>query len=265
MPVLTPVTRVDFEGLTPGDARALQEELSARVVEEDRLGPGSEAPTGLEAVRSVCGLDLSHAVFSSRAHAAAVVYAYPGLGEVEAAVIAANLAFPYVPGLLAFRELPALVQALSALSASPGVLIVDGHGRAHPRRMGIACHLGVALDLPALGCAKSALVGEPAGVLPDDPGASVALVDRGEVVGAVLRTRRGSRPVYVSVGHRISLPTALSLVKSLGTGLRLPLPVRGAHSWANRGRRGEIELGLNAPAPRPGAAGAPAGAPRSRR
>jgi deoxyribonuclease V len=144
--------------------------------------------------------------------------------------------FPYVPGYLSFREVPPLLAAFEGLERPPDLVLVDGHGRAHPRRFGIACHLGVLLDLPTVGCAKSRLVGahrEPG----PRRGATTRLVDGDEVIGVVLRTRPGAKPVYVSVGHRVSLSRARSLVLRLAPRYRLPEPIRAAHAEVNRLRR----------------------------
>nr|NIR58182.1 endonuclease V [Gammaproteobacteria bacterium] len=144
--------------------------------------------------------------------------------------------FPYVPGYLSFREVPPLLRAFERLGEAPDLLVVDGHGRAHPRRFGIACHLGVLLDLPTVGCAKSRLVGtyrEPG----PRRGSATRLLDGGEVIGSVLRTRDGVKPVYVSVGHRITLEEARRQLLRQSRGVRLPEPIRAAHAEVNRLRR----------------------------
>jgi deoxyribonuclease V len=141
------------------------------------------------------------------------------------------VSFPYVPGLLAFREGPIVLAALERLAERPDVLIFDAQGLAHPRRMGLATHLGILLDVPSVGCAKSRLCGketEPG----EEKGSWTPLLDRGEVIGAVVRTRSRVRPVYVSVGHRVDLETAVSLVLSCATKYRLPEPTRWAHRVA---------------------------------
>jgi deoxyribonuclease V len=139
--------------------------------------------------------------------------------------------FPYVPGLLAFRELPALLEAIAMLKRAPDVIIVDGHGYAHPRRFGITCHLGVLLDVPTIGCAKSILVGDA-----DPPenhiGASTPLIHKGDVVGSALRSKLNTKPLFVSIGHRVSLQSACALVLNCCRGYRLPEPTRLAHQVA---------------------------------
>ncbi len=194
-------------------ARRLQEALRARVVCADHL----VSPT------RIGGVDIHYDRRRRRVFAAAV--RLDPTAELQASALAsAPLRFPYVPGYLAFREAPAALEALAVLGALD-LLFVDGHGLAHPRRFGIACHLGVLLDLPTVGVAKSRLVGEHEEPGPE-PGAAVPLVDRGEVVGMVLRTRARVRPVYVSVGHRISLERAVELTLAFCRGFRLPEPTR---------------------------------------
>ena len=212
--------------LEPAAARALQRELAARVVREDHLGE----------LRLVAGLDLGFprdAAGREVGRAALVVLRAADLGLVERRVAERPVTFPYVPGLLSFRESPVALAAFETLAARPDLLIVDGHGFAHPRRFGIACHLGVLLDLPTIGCAKSILVGRA-----DEPGPRpgdwTPLVDRGETIGAALRTRAGVKPIFVSIGHRVSLETAIELVLRCGRGYRLPEPTRLAHQAASR-------------------------------
>jgi deoxyribonuclease V len=152
---------------------------------------------------------------------------------VETALVRHPTSFPYVPGLLSFREAPAILAALSGLKTPPDLLMCDGQGIAHPRRLGIASHLGVLADLPSIGVAKSILVGRHA-PLDDHPGAWQPLINRGEVIGAALRTRQGVKPVYVSVGHRLSLETAIELVLRCTSKYRLPEPTRQAHHLASQ-------------------------------
>ena len=211
-PALCPARRRSWPR-TPAEARALQEELRARVIAAG--GPASP--------QRIAGVDVHY----DRSRGLAVAAAVRLDGEAALAESALGLrpvTFPYVPGLLAFREAPAALEALAVLGALD-LLFVDGHGLAHPRRFGIACHLGVLLDLPTVGVAKSRLVGEHEEPGPE-PGAAVPLVDRGEVVGMVLRTRARVRPVYVSVGHRISLERAVELTLAFCRGFRLPEPTR---------------------------------------
>ena len=206
--------------LAPREAVVLQRELAGRVRCEDDHGPW----------RTVAGVDvgLRHGV----ARAAVVVLSYPTLQEVAHAVAEAPVTFPYVPGLLSFREAPVALAALAQLDALPDVLIFDGQGCAHPRRLGIASHVGVLLDWPTVGCAKSRLCGQHQG-LDTERGSQAPLMDGEERIGVVLRTRHAVRPVYVSVGHRVSLESAVALVLACGAGYRLPEPIRRAHHLAS--------------------------------
>ncbi|MCM4080243.1 endonuclease V [Paractinoplanes hotanensis] len=173
------------------------------------------------------GLDVTYEVGSARAVAAAVVVDVATLAVAEVATFAGESRFPYVPGLLAFREVPLLLAAVERLSAPPSLLICDGYGLAHPRRFGLACHLGVLLDLPSYGVAKTAFVGRSTDPAPAR-GASSALVDEGEVVGSVVRTRTDVKPVFVSAGHRIGLADCVDLTVRLSGRYRIPEPTRQA-------------------------------------
>ncbi|MBT8136301.1 MAG: deoxyribonuclease V [Gammaproteobacteria bacterium] len=205
-----------FAGLdvTTAQALAVQQRLHTAVVRSDRRGR----------IRLVAGLDLAFPE-KNLAQAAAVVISVPQLEVVEQHVVRTPVRFPYVPGLLSFRELPALLEVLRKVSADPDVIMCDGQGIAHPRRFGLASHLGVLLDVPCIGVAKSRLVGEHAAV-PDHRGGWVPLCDKGQRIGAVLRTRERVRPLFVSVGHRISLRRARRLVLRCAPRYRLPEPTR---------------------------------------
>ncbi|BBL79778.1 endonuclease V [Rubrobacter xylanophilus] len=218
--------------LTPVEARRLQEELAGRVEE----GP----PLEIGEVRHVAGADVSTG--RGMAYATVAVLDFPGLSVVEVRGFEAPLRFPYVPGLLAFREVPAVIGALREVETPVDALICDAQGRAHPRRMGLACHVGLFVDVPTVGCAKSRLVGdfrEPG----EEKGSVSDLLHGGEVVGRVVRTRDGVSPVFVSVGNRMDLGSAVELVLACCTRYRLPEPVRQAHNAANRLRR-EGQMGL---------------------
>ena len=210
--------------LAPRQAVAVQRELEPLV---------RETPLDLSAVRTVAGLDVS--VRGDRVRAAVVVLEAQTLSVVDQAVWEGPVAFPYVPGLLSFREMPALIPALEQLRALPDVYLLDAQGRAHPRRFGLACHLGVLLDAPALGVAKTLFVGRPAGALGEAKGASVALVHDGAVVGRALRTRERVQPVYVSVGHRMTLADAEALALRCTGRYKLPEPTRLAHALSYSG------------------------------
>jgi deoxyribonuclease V len=177
----------------------------------------------------VAGVDCSEV--RGRVRAAVCTFTFPGLEPIEDALAELPLEFPYVPGLLSFRELPAIRAAYGKLARAPDVLLVDGQGIAHPRRLGIASHLGVELDRPTIGCAKSILVGEhraPA----ERRGSRARLVHRGEVVGVALRTRAGVKPIYVSIGHRVDLAAAVRIVLACAPRYRVPEPIRRADHLA---------------------------------
>ncbi|WIM97373.1 deoxyribonuclease V [Actinoplanes oblitus] len=202
---------------TEEEARAVQDLLRAQVVAE----PGPASPA------TVAGLDVAYSADDDRLAAAVVVLDAADLTVRDTAVVRGKPAFPYVPGLFAFREVPALLDALGKLTVRPEVLICDGHGLAHPRRFGLAAHLGVLTGLPSFGVGKTRLVGEWAPV-GETRGSRSALVDGGEPVGAVLRTQTGVKPVFVSVGHRIDLDTACALTLRLAPRYRLPETTRAA-------------------------------------
>ncbi|MGI8855922.1 MAG: endonuclease V [Thermomicrobiales bacterium] len=205
----------------PREAIARQRVWAALVREEPLRRP----PETIAAVDVHLGAD--------RAIAVAALVAFPDLTPIAVVSADAPLAYPYVPGLLSWRELPAAVAALEQLPAAPDVLIADGQGLAHPRRFGLACHLGLAVDLPTLGCAKSILVGRFEGL--GETAASIApLVDKGEVIGTALRTRTNVAPVFVSIGQRITLDEAVEIVRRSAVRTKLPEPSRLAHKEAQR-------------------------------
>ena len=194
---------------------------------QERLAPAVEATPLPDDVATVAGIDVS--IRDDTAQAAVAVLRLPDLDVVDRAVHRCAVPFPYVPGLLSFRETPAVLPALEELSTTPDVLMTDSHGLAHPRRFGFACHLGVLLDWPTLGVAKSILVGTPDGDLDPEKGSRVPLVDDGETVGCVLRTRTEVNPVYVSVGHRVTLAGATALALDCSPRYKIPEPTRQAH------------------------------------
>ena len=203
------------------------------------IAEAAETADRTDDVRLVAGADTSMKWRDSRGpiHAAIAPVRWPERIVLPAATASQIPPFAYVPGYLGFREAPALVAAWEMLTEKPGMLLVDGHGRAHPRRCGIATHLGVLLDVPTVGVAKSILCGRVEGVLADVPGSTAPLVDRGEVVAMAVRTRARALPVYVGTGHRVSLETAVAWVLDLAEGRRLPLTTRLAHDAANEARR----------------------------
>jgi deoxyribonuclease V len=208
--------------LTPAEAIALQKELNQRVERIDRLS----------AIRHVAGVDVGYEDGGRVTRAAAVVLSFPELETVASVLARRPTDFPYVPGLLSFRELPAVLAALARLKTLPDVILCDGQGIAHPRRFGIASHLGVLLDIPTIGVAKTRLVGHYAEP-PNVKGAWSPLFDGAETIGAVLRTRVGVKPVYVSTGHRVSLKTAIELTLACTPRYRLPETTRQAHRMAS--------------------------------
>ena len=199
-------------------AIAVQERLRGLVERRDRLGR----------VRRIAGVDVS--VRDGRARAAVVVMG-PDLEVIESRTAERRATFPYVPGLLAFRELPAIKKAMRALDRLPDLAIVDGHGFAHPRRFGIACHVGVEFGIPSIGCGKSLFVGDHAEPAPAR-GSWTKLIHKGETIGAALRTRHDVRPIYVSTGHRVSLSTAIRWILKLAPRFRLPEPISAADALA---------------------------------
>ncbi len=207
--------------LSPTEARALQERLRGQVVT-------SGAP---ENVRLIAGTDISAGHLGTRGRAAVVLIEYPSLRPVEVATHEDEIRFPYVPGLLSFREIPLLLPAFAALTRVPDLVLVDGQGYAHPRRLGLAAHLGLLLAMPTIGVAKSRLTGTAAPV-GNERGAREPLIDRGETIGEVVRTRTGVAPLYISVGNLIGLDEAVAWVLRLTKGLRLPEPTRLAHQAA---------------------------------
>jgi deoxyribonuclease V len=206
---------------TAADAIAVQEELRRLV---DPTDPSDTAGTA-GPPQFVAGLDVSYD--GDRLAAAVVVLDWETLAEVDRSVVHGETTFPYVPGLFAFREVPALLAALERLRTTPDLLVCDGQGLAHPRRFGLACHLDVLTGIPSIGAAKTTFVGSYAEI-GQEPGATADLVDGGEVVGAAVRTQDGVKPMYVSVGHRVSLATAVARVLHLAPRYRLPETTRAA-------------------------------------
>jgi deoxyribonuclease V len=212
--------------LTPKEAIRVQQTLREQVNREDAFGP----------IHYVAGADLAFDLETNLAFAGVIVYQFPQLQEVERRTARRTLRFPYVPGLLSFREGPALLAAFEKLQIEPDVILIDGHGIAHPRRFGIACHLGLLLDKPAIGCAKSILVGD-AGEPAARAGSTAPLVHQGERVGTVLRTRDRVKPIYVTIGHRVSLESAVQIVTQCVDGYRIPKPTREADHLVGACRR----------------------------
>ncbi len=217
--------------VTTAQAREIQLDLASRVIREDRLGP----------VRLVAGADISKPDADGLATAAVVVMDIdvgahgraPLHSVVAVRTVRLRPEFPYVPGLLSFREAPLVLAAWDKLESKPDLLLVDGQGLAHPRRMGIACHLGLLLDIPTIGCAKSRLIGEH-GEMGQERGQWAEMRDGEEVIGAAVRTRTNVRPIYVSTGHRVNLETAIEWALACCRGYRIPEPLRLAHQAAGK-------------------------------
>lgn len=208
---------------TPAEAIALQNELRSQVRLQDEL----RSP-----VQFVAGVDAGFEANGEVTRAAVAVLEFPSLQLVDVALEKRPTTFPYVPGLLSFREIPTILAALATLKVTPDLILCDGQGIAHPRRFGIACHLGLLVDCPAIGVAKSRLIGTHP-ELPPEKGAWVPLRDRGDTIGAVLRSRTHTKPLYISPGHRISLPTALDYVLRCTPKYRLPETTRLADRLAS--------------------------------
>ena len=223
--------------LTPRGAIREQQRLRERVALEDKF----------RTIRTVAGADLAFDPETDTAFAGVIVYRFPELEEIERRMARRKLRFPYVPGLLSFREGPILEAVFAKLRTEPDLILIDGHGLAHPRLFGIACHMGVVFDKPTIGCGKSLLVGEF-----NEPGrragSSSPLVFRGQTVGAVLRTRDDVKPIFVTQGNRVSLDFAVKLVRACTDGFRIPKPTREADHYvgdlrrAFQKRRGKLEL-----------------------
>jgi deoxyribonuclease V len=214
--------------LSVEEAIALQERLRPRVGQGEALA--------LERIRTVAGLDAAYAERPGAAghgRAAAIVCSFPNLEVIEQTTAEREVTFPYVPGLLSFREGPLLLAALTRLTTRPDVLLFDSQGYAHPRRFGLACHLGLYLDRPSIGCAKTHLIGTYAEPGPN-PGDCAPLRDADEVIGMVMRTKSGTKPLFVSVGYRMDLATAVEVVLRCVRGARLPEPIRLADRLARR-------------------------------
>lgn len=208
--------------VSPAEARHIQETLREEVETRDRLPEP----------KRVAGVDVGFEDHGRTVRAAVAVLAFPSLAPVEQSIARVPTRFPYVPGLLSFRELPGLLAALDGLRRLPDLLLCDGQGYAHPRRFGIACHLGVLTGLPSIGVGKSRLLGrfEPPGPAKGDWS---PLLDGDETIGAAVRSRAGVQPIFVSIGHRVSLPTAIRLTLACTTRYKLPETTRAAHRLAS--------------------------------
>lgn len=217
------ITPLHDWNLSPQQAIELQKQFAYEVIREDKF----DAP-----VKTVAGIDLGYDLNTNKSRAVVVVLKFPELELIESAEAIMPIQFPYVPGLLSFRETPVAIKALEKLNNAPDLILCDGQGIAHPRRFGIACHIGLIADVPSIGVAKSLLVGKY-DALGEERGSVAPLVHRREEIGAVLRTRDKVQPVYVSVGHRISLESAIEYVLRCTPKYRLPETTRLADRMAS--------------------------------
>ena len=214
--------------LSPTEAVALQQQLRSQI----RIEPLTKTPL------TIAGCDISFNKFEETVYAGIVVLDLETLETIEEAGVVSTAPFPYIPGLLSFREIPSLLDAWAKLTTEPDVVMFDGHGIAHPRRIGIASHAGLFLNRPTFGCGKSVLVGkydEPA----PERGSWSPMTHYRDVIGAALRTKNKVNPVYVSPGHLIDLQTAIDLTLRCDSGYRLPEPTRRAHNLVNALRKGQ--------------------------
>lgn len=217
--------------VSPKEALAIQKNLTTKIVTNTPLNP--------RRIKMIAGADVSYDKQTNRVYGAVAVLAFPGLNIIDNAVCALPARFPYVPGLLVFREGPALLEAFDKITTTPDVVMFDGHGIAHPRGIGIATHVGLLLDIPSIGVAKSVLVGDYD--QPDiEAGSRTPLVKNGQLLGVALRTRKNVSPVFVSIGYKVNLESAINLVLQCLSKYRLPEPVRQAHILAGKARSNQL-------------------------
>lgn len=222
---------IDNFNVSPREAIGIQNKLKGRIIKQDVF----------KEIKTIAGADISLSKFDHFGFAGIIVYKYPELIEIERTWIKSRINFPYVPGLLSFRETPLLIKAFKRLRIKPDILILDGQGIAHPRRFGIASHLGLILDIPTIGCAKSKLIGsfkEP----PLKAGNFSYLYDEADIIGAVVRTKLNVKPIFVSIGHKISLDSAIQIMLNCRSGFRIPKPTREADIFVGQIKRQLIDI-----------------------
>ncbi|CAH8768853.1 deoxyribonuclease V [Paenibacillus dendritiformis] len=219
---MEPILKHTWE-LSEADAIKLQQELSLKVIKEDHFAE----------INYVAGVDVAYSKKDDKLIAAIVILNAASLNIVESVVVVDTAHFPYIPGLFSFRELPPILKAFNQLKTPPQLIVCDGQGIAHPRRFGLASHLGVLFDIPTIGCGKTRLVGEFHS-LEQNRGAIAPLIDNGDIIGNVLRTQENIKPIFVSIGHRISLATACEWILKLSPKYRLPETTRQADQLVNR-------------------------------
>ena len=212
------ISRLHSWDVSPKEAIQIQQKIRGRVIPHGKVGT----------VGLVAGADVAYDKHRQLTFAGIVVLRLPDLTIVESCVAETPTSFPYVPGLLSFREVPAIIKALKKIQSDPEVFFIDGHGVSHPRSAGIASHMGLLIDRPVIGCAKSLLVGQYQEPDLNRGSQSFLLNKRSEIIGAVVRTRNKVKPVFVSIGHRIDLDEAIRLTLSCGKGYRIPEPTRQA-------------------------------------
>jgi deoxyribonuclease V len=225
---------MDFN-VSPKEAIEIQKKLRQSVL------IGSYKDTLGREIKTIGGADVSLNRFSNILYAGIIVLSYPGLEVIEHKTLKVETRFPYIPGLLSFREIPGLLQVWELLEQKPDVLIVDGQGIAHPRQLGIASHFGISINIPTIGCAKSLLTGF-FDLLPEEAGSESYIYENAthEVIGMAYRSKKNSNPLIVSPGHLITVPESMTVIKNCLRGYRLPEPTRQAHLLVNRFRKGEV-------------------------
>lgn len=220
MPIISPE---EYQNLSPAQAVALQKELRHQIRIEPFLKP----------VRTIGGADISFNKYEETVYAGIIVLSFPELKEIGRSTVISKTSFPYIPGLLSFREIPSLLKAWNQLEMKPDLMVLDGQGTAHPRRLGIATHFGLITGVPSIGCAKSLLTGK-FDTLPETAGSTSLIYDENEVIGAALRTKNNTNPVFISPGHRINLDQSLAFINQCVSGYRIPEPTRKAHLLVNQ-------------------------------
>lgn len=220
MPIISPE---EYENLSPIQAIELQKQLREQIKIEPLSKP----------IQTIAGADISFNKYEDTVYAGIIVLSFPDLQEIAKATVISKTTFPYIPGLLSFREIPSLLKAWNLLKVKPDLNVLDGQGIAHPRRMGIATHFGLVTGTPAIGCAKSLLIGKYE-ALPEVAGSTSLLYDQGEIIGAALRTKNKVNPVFISSGHKINLEQSLEIMKQCYSGYRIPEPTRKAHIIVNQ-------------------------------
>ena len=240
---------LSYEGLSIPQATEIQNELRKKInISEQKLLFGNDhqaelIPSDAFYIRTIAGADISLNLYSTTIYAGIILLSFPQLQPLSYSLIKAETRFPYVPGYLAFREVPALLQVWEQLPQKPDLLVVDGHGIAHPRRLGIAAHFGVVTGQPSMGCAKNILCGRFQELASEKNSYSM-IIDKQEAVGYAFRSKNNTTPVYISPGHHIGLQNSLDIIQHCTGKYRIPEPTRLAHELVNRFRRGELAEGF---------------------